>query len=231
VLLEEGCSLALQSRFAAVAISPHITAARQGRKKSRKAGRCGDASSGRTGLPAGSNLLSSRRDDDGKKESKRFHQSSSFPRFPFHLCLSWSWWESVDERLDVLEHRRLRKLQPANMANPLRSLTPTKLQPHFYRCFHTRRRCVPRDAHLRDAFFQPCRLRQLHFRRTLVVQQVGPQMPSPPNEADGPESAREKEPEKHDWGLTMFKMAEAALTTFASVAILGCVSLSFSNLS
>jgi hypothetical protein len=56
-------------------------------------------------------------------------------------------------------------------------------------------------------------------------------MPSPPNEADGPESAKEKEPEKYDWGLTMFKMTEAALTTFASVAILGCVSLSLDNLS
>lgn len=50
-------------------------------------------------------------------------------------------------------------------------------------------------------------------------------MPSPPNEADGPESEnpRAKEPEKHDWGQTVFKMAEAALTTFASVAILGFV--------
>ena len=122
-------------------------------------------------------------------------------------------------------------MQTANMANPLRSLRPTKLQPYFYRCFHTRRRCVPGDFHLRIACFPPWRLRQPDFRRTLVVQQVGPQMPQPPNEADGPESAKAKEPESHDWGLTMFKMAEAALTTFASVAILGCVSLSFGNIS
>ena len=50
-------------------------------------------------------------------------------------------------------------------------------------------------------------------------------MPSPPNEADGPESAKAKEDPKYDWGQTVFKMAEAALTTFASVAILACVSL------
>jgi hypothetical protein len=54
-------------------------------------------------------------------------------------------------------------------------------------------------------------------------------MPQPPNEADGPESPKEKATERHDWGLTMFKMAEAALTTFASVAILGYVSLLFVN--
>lgn len=55
-------------------------------------------------------------------------------------------------------------------------------------------------------------------------------MPSPPNEADGPEQpVKEKEPEKHDWGSTVFKMAEAALTTFASVAILGFVSDSTRN--
>jgi hypothetical protein len=48
--------------------------------------------------------------------------------------------------------------------------------------------------------------------RTLVTQQVGPQLPSPLNEA---ESVKSK------WKGTAFKMAEAALTTFASVAILG----------
>lgn len=54
--------------------------------------------------------------------------------------------------------------------------------------------------------------------------QVGPQQPSPPNEADGPEGAKSKqEKEKFEWGTTLFKMAEAALTTFASVAILGYV--------
>ena len=57
--------------------------------------------------------------------------------------------------------------------------------------------------------------------------QVGPQQPSPPDEADGPESENtkgKKEAEKFDWKMTLFKMAEAALTTFASVAILGFVS-------
>lgn len=56
-----------------------------------------------------------------------------------------------------------------------------------------------------------------------MTQQVGPQLPSPPNEADGPEPAKEEKSAKHDWGMTVFKMAEAALTTFASVAILGHV--------
>lgn len=51
-------------------------------------------------------------------------------------------------------------------------------------------------------------------------------MQGPPNEADGPDAKppkKEPEPEKLQWGPTLFKMAEAALTTFASVAILGYV--------
>lgn len=49
-------------------------------------------------------------------------------------------------------------------------------------------------------------------------------MPSPPNEADGPETKSSKnESESFPWRSTVFKMAEAALTTFASVAILGWV--------
>lgn len=56
----------------------------------------------------------------------------------------------------------------------------------------------------------------------MVTQQVGPQMPQPPDEADGqkPEPEEPKK-EKFDWRGTSFKMIEAALTTFASVAILG----------
>ena len=54
---------------------------------------------------------------------------------------------------------------------------------------------------------------------------VGPNPPGPPDEADGPKGKPDKkESESFQWGPTVFKMAEAALTTFASVAILGCVS-------
>lgn len=68
-----------------------------------------------------------------------------------------------------------------------------------------------------------CCLQPWRSQRHLVTQQVGVNLPSPPNEADGPESkeAPKEEPSKYDWGQTVFKMAEAALTTFASVAILG----------
>lgn len=53
---------------------------------------------------------------------------------------------------------------------------------------------------------------------------VGPNPPGPPNEADGPGTKSEKkEPGGLQWGPTLFKMSEAALTTFASVAILGYV--------
>ena len=58
--------------------------------------------------------------------------------------------------------------------------------------------------------------------------QVGPQQPGPPNEADGPESKSTKDGKKSakfQWGPTVFKMAEAALTTLASVAILGSVQI------
>jgi len=52
--------------------------------------------------------------------------------------------------------------------------------------------------------------------------QVGPQQPGPPNEAEGPQKKPKKdERPKFNWRETTFKMAEAALTTFASVAILG----------
>lgn len=63
---------------------------------------------------------------------------------------------------------------------------------------------------------------QWQSRRSLVVQQVGPQMPQPPNEAEG-QNPKPEEPkkEKFDYRGTSFKMIEAALTTFASVAILG----------
>jgi hypothetical protein len=55
--------------------------------------------------------------------------------------------------------------------------------------------------------------------------QVGPQQPGPPNEAEGPEQPKKDKDEqtKFNWKETTFKMAEAALTTFASVAILGYV--------
>ena len=60
-----------------------------------------------------------------------------------------------------------------------------------------------------------------------MVQQVGPQMPQPPNEAEGqnpkPKGSKDDGKEKFDWRGTSFKMIEAALTTFASVAILGFV--------
>ncbi|KAK3701497.1 hypothetical protein LTR37_015471 [Vermiconidia calcicola] len=59
--------------------------------------------------------------------------------------------------------------------------------------------------------------------------QVGPQQPSPPNEADGPDAPKPETEEKHNWSLTVFKMAEAALTTFASVAILGLVGYSYTR--
>lgn len=56
----------------------------------------------------------------------------------------------------------------------------------------------------------------------MVTQQVGPQMPQPPDEADGPDPKPEPpKKEKFDFRGTSFKMIEAALTTFASVAILG----------
>lgn len=53
--------------------------------------------------------------------------------------------------------------------------------------------------------------------------QVGPQQPGPPNEAEGPEKQgpQKDDKPKFNWKETTFKMAEAALTTFASVAILG----------
>lgn len=58
----------------------------------------------------------------------------------------------------------------------------------------------------------------------MVTQQVGPQMPQPPNEADGQDPKPEPpKKEKFDFRGTSFKMIEAALTTFASVAILGLV--------
>ena len=120
--------------------------------------------------------------------------------------------------------RQLWKLPMANMANSIRSLNCIHLQPYFYRCFHTRRRCMKPGRISCPSHAQPWTLCSPHSR-TLVTQQIGPQMPSPPNEADGPESAKKKEAPKHDWGETVFKMAEAALTTFASVAILGCVTV------
>ena len=59
-------------------------------------------------------------------------------------------------------------------------------------------------------------------RRGLVTQQIGPHMPQPPNEAHGLNpKGEEPKKEKFDFGGTSFKMIEAALTTFASVAILG----------
>lgn len=80
----------------------------------------------------------------------------------------------------------------------------------------------PRQAPITPRhLFRPWR-----FERHLITQQIGPNLPGPPNEADGPESKapqKEKESEKFDWGQTLFKMAEAALTTLASVAILGFV--------
>ncbi len=63
------------------------------------------------------------------------------------------------------------------------------------------------------------------FRRSLVTMQVGPQQPGPPNEAEGSENKPSKgNPDggaRFNWKETTFKMAEAALTTFASVFILG----------
>ena len=61
----------------------------------------------------------------------------------------------------------------------------------------------------------------------MVSMPVGPQMPGPPNEVDEEEDSKssknKKESKKYKWGETLFKMFEAALTTFASVAILGFV--------
>jgi hypothetical protein len=63
---------------------------------------------------------------------------------------------------------------------------------------------------------------------------VGPQLPGPPDEPeDEPPKQKSKPDGKPDskdgftWGPTMFRMAESALTTFASVAILGMVGFGY----
>ncbi|KAK5173840.1 uncharacterized protein LTR77_002521 [Saxophila tyrrhenica] len=60
---------------------------------------------------------------------------------------------------------------------------------------------------------------------------VGPQNPGPPDEADGSgkEPPKKDEKTKFNWKETTFKMAEAALTTLASVAILGIVGYSYTR--
>ena len=107
-----------------------------------------------------------------------------------------------------------------NMSRPIVSLAPRSL--NFTRRHFVQKQFVEESCLRRVAALQPCRLRTRQFKRQLVTQQVGPQMPSPSNEADGSESEK-KESEKSVRGSTLFKMAEAALTTFASVAILGFV--------
>ena len=59
--------------------------------------------------------------------------------------------------------------------------------------------------------------------------QVGPQLPGPPH-VDEPDeepknSSKNQKPDAEGWGSTLFKMFESAVTTFASVAILGFVAI------
>lgn len=60
---------------------------------------------------------------------------------------------------------------------------------------------------------------------------VGPQLPGPPDdpqdESPKKQSGKNESNDGSSWGPTMFRMAESALTTFASVAILGCVGVGY----
>ena len=103
-----------------------------------------------------------------------------------------------------------------------------RLQSAFSRALliHERR---DTSKHAGSLVWQSWRLQPIRSERSLVTQQVGPQMPSPPNEADGADAPKENKSGKFDWAMTFFKMAEAALTTFASVAILGLVGYSYNK--
>ena len=60
--------------------------------------------------------------------------------------------------------------------------------------------------------------------------QTGPQLPGPPDEGDGDEDPNKNgktNPDSFPWKSTLFKMAESALTTLASVAILGAVGYTY----
>lgn len=60
---------------------------------------------------------------------------------------------------------------------------------------------------------------------------VGPQLPGQQDEEDQPKSSGNKDgkSEGFTWGPTLFKMFESALTTFASVAILGAVGYGYTR--
>lgn len=60
---------------------------------------------------------------------------------------------------------------------------------------------------------------------------VGPQLPGQQDEEDQPKTSGNKDgkSEGFTWGPTLFKMFEAALTTFASVAILGAIGYGYTR--
>lgn len=71
------------------------------------------------------------------------------------------------------------------------------------------------------------------FIQTRSLGLVGPQLPGPPDEPEEEPPKKGKSDSKSDsqdgfsWKPTMFRMAESALTTFASVAILGMVGFGY----
>lgn len=103
-----------------------------------------------------------------------------------------------------------------------RSLTATSLRIYGLRSLPTTTRpCLIHPQHQRVLL--PATSLRTNYNLPVTPSD---NLPNPPEEPEGPKSS------KHasftgTWGPTAFKMAEAALTTFASVAILGLVGYSY----